>query len=117
MTRMDSRALLTRIRVAASRLAPAQERMKWWRPCERERLTSPSTRSRITVPQRITRSRRKTERSAMKHVAIDLGARESQICIRDADGTILQEGKEPTKKLLALMATWEPRRVILETSA
>ena len=53
----------------------------------------------------------------MKHVAIDLGGRESQVCIRESDGTLVQEGKEPTKKLLELLPTWEPSRVILETSA
>jgi transposase len=53
----------------------------------------------------------------MKHVAIDLGARESQVCIREAGGTIIEESKLPTKKLLTLMSTWEPSRVILETSS
>ncbi len=36
------------------------------------------TRSRATVPHGITRSRRKPRRTAMQHVAIDLGGRESQ---------------------------------------
>lgn len=53
----------------------------------------------------------------MKHVAIDLGSRESQICVREADGTIVEEGKYPTKKLPSMMAGWEPRRIIMETSA
>jgi transposase len=53
----------------------------------------------------------------MKHVAIDLGSRESQVCIREADGTLVEEGKEPTKRLLTLMSSWEPSRIILETSA
>lgn len=53
----------------------------------------------------------------MKHVAIDLGGRESQICIREANGTILDEARHPTRKLAQLMAEWEPRRVIVETSA
>lgn len=53
----------------------------------------------------------------MRHVAIDLGSRESQICVRDADGTIVEEGKHATKKLVSLLATWEPRRVVLETAA
>jgi transposase len=52
----------------------------------------------------------------MKHVAIDLGSRESQVCIREADGTILEESKQPTKRLVELVKKWdEPRRVILET--
>lgn len=51
----------------------------------------------------------------MNHAAIDLGGKESQICIRRADGTILEESRAPTKKLPVLMAKWEPSRVILET--
>jgi len=53
----------------------------------------------------------------MNHVAIDLGSRESQVCIRAADGTILEEGKRPTKGLLQLMPAWPKSRVILETSS
>lgn len=53
----------------------------------------------------------------MKHVAIDLGSRESQICVREADGRIVEEGKYPTKKLPSMMAGWEPRRIVMETSA
>ena len=53
----------------------------------------------------------------MKHVAIDLGSRESQICVREADGRIIEEGKYPTKKLPSMMASWEPRRIVMETSA
>lgn len=53
----------------------------------------------------------------MKHVAIDLGGRESQICIREADGTIVEEKRYPTKKLEKLMTSWDQSRVIVETSA
>lgn len=53
----------------------------------------------------------------MKHVAIDLGGRESQICVREADGTIVEEKRYSTKKLEKLMNSWEPSRVIVETSA
>lgn len=53
----------------------------------------------------------------MKHAAIDLGGRESQICVREADGAILEEKRHPTRLLPQLMKGWEPRRVILETSA
>jgi transposase len=53
----------------------------------------------------------------VKHAAIDLGGRESQICIRSADGTILEERRHPTRKLAALMKTWEHSRVVLETSS
>lgn len=53
----------------------------------------------------------------MQHVAIDLGGKESQICIRTADGTILEERKHPTQRLGRLMQQWPPSRVVLETSA
>lgn len=53
----------------------------------------------------------------MNHVAIDLGSKASQICIRRADGTIAQQGKLPTKELAAHFATWEPSRIVMETSA
>jgi len=51
------------------------------------------------------------------HAAIDLGATESQFCIREADGTIVEEKKVPTKKLESLFAIWPTSRVIVETSA
>jgi transposase len=53
----------------------------------------------------------------VNHVAIDLGSKASQICIRRADGTIAQQGKLPTKELAAHFATWEPSRIVMETSA
>jgi transposase len=53
----------------------------------------------------------------VNHVAIDLGSRESQICVRQADGTIVDEGKQPTRKLEALLREWAPSRIIVETSA
>jgi transposase len=53
----------------------------------------------------------------MNHVAIDLGGRESQICVRGADGTILEEKRHATRSLDKLMKGWPPSRVILETSA
>lgn len=53
----------------------------------------------------------------MQHVAIDLGSKESQVCVRSADGTILVEKKHPTRRLEELMRTWPPSRVILETSS
>src|SRR5205823_13965130 len=68
-------------------------------------------------PQHLTRSRRSRRRSAMQHVAIDLGGRESQICIRAADGTILRGQKVLTRTLPQLVTKWEPSRVVLETSA
>jgi transposase len=53
----------------------------------------------------------------VNHVAIDLGGRESQICIRQPDGTIAHEGRVPTRSLPELVATWSRSRVVLETSS
>ena len=53
----------------------------------------------------------------MEHVAIDLGGRESQVCIRDCEGQILLEGKHFTTKLENLLKKRPPSRVIVETSA
>jgi len=53
----------------------------------------------------------------VNHAAIDLGGRESQVCIRQPDGTIVDERKYPTRKLTELIATWGPSRVVMETSA
>lgn len=53
----------------------------------------------------------------MDHVAIDLGGRESQLCVRRADGTIVRERKVPTQQLPKLLAELAPSRVILETCA
>ena len=53
----------------------------------------------------------------MNHVAIDLGSKESQVCVRRGDGTILDERKCPTRKLGEWMKQLEPSRVILETTS
>ena len=53
----------------------------------------------------------------MNHVAIDLGSRESQVCVRSADGTIVAERKHKTSELKALLSTWEHSRVIVETAS
>lgn len=53
----------------------------------------------------------------MNHIAIDLGGRESQICMRQADGTIVDERRALTRGLEKLMAQWPPSRVIVETSS
>lgn len=53
----------------------------------------------------------------MLHAAIDLGSKESQICIRSIDGSILEERKLPTRKLIETMAGWAPSRVVMEASA
>jgi len=53
----------------------------------------------------------------MKHVAIDLGGRESQICVRSSDGQILEEDRRSTLGLQKYLAALEPAKVVLETCA
>lgn len=53
----------------------------------------------------------------MDHVAIDLGGRESQICVRSSDGAVLEERRLPTGRLGAYLSKRSPSRVILETCA
>lgn len=53
----------------------------------------------------------------MDHVAIDLGGRESQICVRDDAGTILEEKRHPTKDLRAYLSRRPKSRVVMETCA
>jgi len=53
----------------------------------------------------------------MNHIAIDLGSINSQVCIRQSDGTIIQEEKVRTDCLGDLLGQLEPGRVIVETCA
>lgn len=53
----------------------------------------------------------------MNHVAIDLGSKESQVCVRSADGAVLYEKKHPTRSLEGLMKSWPKSRVVMETSS
>ena len=54
----------------------------------------------------------------MDHIAIDLGSRESQICIRTADGALVEEHRLPTMSLPAFLNKRSPgARVILESCA
>jgi transposase len=53
----------------------------------------------------------------MEHFAIDVGGKESQICIRAADGTILLEKKHRTVDLERLFRERPTSRVIVETAA
>lgn len=53
----------------------------------------------------------------MEHLAIDLGGKESQICVRDSMERILEEKRWPTRKLGEYLSTRPHSRVILETSA
>ncbi len=56
-------------------------------------------------------------RPAMEHVAIDLGGKESQICVRREDGVIRKETRCRTADLPNFFASASPSRVILETCA
>jgi transposase len=53
----------------------------------------------------------------MDHIAIDLGGRESQICVRSGDGTILEETAWPTASLGKYLAKGEKSRVVVESCA
>jgi transposase len=56
-------------------------------------------------------------RPAVQHLAIDLGGRESQICVRDSTTKIVDEKRVPTRRLSDYLAKQAKSRVILETSA
>jgi transposase len=53
----------------------------------------------------------------MEHVAIDLGGRESQVCIRNAEAEIVLQRRVRTRELGAFLATRPASRVVLETCA
>jgi transposase len=54
----------------------------------------------------------------VEHIAIDLGGRESQICVRNDQGEILEERRHPTARLGRYLAKRGPGgRVLLETSS
>lgn len=53
----------------------------------------------------------------MHHIAIDIGGRESQICVLSSVGELKLEKRLPTTKLKRFFAEIEPSRVILETCA
>lgn len=53
----------------------------------------------------------------MDHVAIDLGGRESQICVRRSDGTIVAEERWPTRSLRRYLERLAKSRVVVETCA
>jgi transposase len=53
----------------------------------------------------------------MEQIAIDLGGRESQICVRASTGEILEEKRWPTPALGEYLARRAPSRVVLETSS
>ena len=51
----------------------------------------------------------------MQHIAIDLGGTKSQICVREADGRIVEERRVETTSLGRYLERQPPSRVILET--
>lgn len=53
----------------------------------------------------------------MKHLAIDLGGRESQLCLRAEDETILREARVFTKELDEELKALPACRVVMETCA
>lgn len=53
----------------------------------------------------------------MDHVAIDLGSRESQVCVRAADGEILEERRVGTRSLGKYLAGRPKSRVVVEACA
>ena len=53
----------------------------------------------------------------MEHIAIDLGGRESQICVRASDGTVLAEERWPTGSLKKYLARRPKSRVVVESCA
>jgi transposase len=56
-----------------------------------------------------------SQEAIMEHIAIDLGGRESQVCVRGADGAILQEHRCPTRGLAKYLEGRPASRVIVET--
>src|SRR5579863_2830551 len=53
----------------------------------------------------------------MEHVAIDLGGRKSQVCVRSADGRILDERACATGRLAEYLGGRAPGRLVVETCA
>jgi transposase len=51
----------------------------------------------------------------MQHIAIDLGGKESQICVRTLEGQIVHEGKAATRDLGRFLKRQPESRVVLET--
>jgi predicted NBD/HSP70 family sugar kinase len=53
----------------------------------------------------------------MEHCAIDLGGRESQICVRSSDGQIVDERRCRTAALPAYLAARPRSRVVVRRAA
>lgn len=53
----------------------------------------------------------------MEHIGIDLGGRESQVCVRNSEGEIIAEGRVPTHALGLYLQRRPHGRVVMETCA
>jgi transposase len=53
----------------------------------------------------------------VQQIAIDLGGRKSQICIRNSDGKIVEERSQETRRLRGYLRDQPPSRVVIETCA
>jgi transposase len=53
----------------------------------------------------------------MQHFAIDLGSKQSHICVRSADGAIVREGRVNTAAIGRLLQRQPKSRVVLETGS
>jgi transposase len=51
----------------------------------------------------------------MDHIAIDLGSKESQVCVRNGSGEIIEEARRRTIELGPWLAARQTARVVLET--
>jgi transposase len=49
------------------------------------------------------------------HIGIDLGGKDSQVCVRDSTGEITEEARRPTTELSRWLSDRAPARVVLET--
>jgi transposase len=53
----------------------------------------------------------------MDHIAIDLGGRQSQLCVRSSDGALLVEERVATAELPQILSRRPPSLVVMETCA
>lgn len=53
----------------------------------------------------------------MEHIGLDLGGKETQVCVRSSDGQIVEETRLPTRSIGAYLRRRPPSRVVLETCA
>jgi hypothetical protein len=51
----------------------------------------------------------------MEHIGIALGGKDSQVCVRNAAGEILEEARCPTRLLGEFLASRPAARVVVET--